>query len=160
MRKGQILKKLVPKWKKLELNKKSRLNHAKKPDPSISYGLKVKDKTIRVLLDSGSSGDLLFVKKGSIKYFSVVKRAVPQSWGISNHNFNTDKVGDVEISLVEYSASKKVHFQPDILEYDPGGQLPIYDLILGKQTLHNLGVVLDFKGKTIQIDKILLQGVQ
>jgi hypothetical protein len=35
-----------------------------------------------------------------------------------------------------------------------GGEL--YDLIIGKQTLHAVGVVLDFKEKTIQIDKILL----
>ena len=32
----------------------------------------------------------------------------------------------------------------------------MFDLILGKATLHELGVVLDFKEKTIQIDKILL----
>jgi hypothetical protein len=32
----------------------------------------------------------------------------------------------------------------------------MYDLIIGKQTLHALGVVLDYKEKTIQIDKILL----
>jgi hypothetical protein len=32
----------------------------------------------------------------------------------------------------------------------------MYDLIIGKQTLHDQGVVLDFKEKTIQIDKILL----
>jgi hypothetical protein len=31
----------------------------------------------------------------------------------------------------------------------------MYDLRIGKQTLHDLGVVLDFKEKTIQIDKIL-----
>jgi hypothetical protein len=38
------------------------------PDPSISSGLKVKNKMIKVLLDSGSSGDLLFMKKGSSKH--------------------------------------------------------------------------------------------
>jgi hypothetical protein len=32
----------------------------------------------------------------------------------------------------------------------------MYDLIIGKQTMHNLGVVLDFQEKTIKIDKILL----
>ncbi len=47
---------------------------------------KVKNKTIRVLLASGSSGsgDLFFVKKGSIKHISIVKQAVPQLWGTSN----------------------------------------------------------------------------
>ncbi len=32
----------------------------------------------------------------------------------------------------------------------------MYGLIIGKQTLHDLGVVLDFQEKTIRIDKILL----
>jgi hypothetical protein len=32
----------------------------------------------------------------------------------------------------------------------------MYDLIIGKQTMHNLGVKLDFLEKTITIDKILL----
>ncbi len=73
---------------------------AETPDPSISSGLKHKNKTIRVLLDSGSSGDLLFIKKGSSKRISVLKRVVPQSWGTSNGTFVTDRVGDIKISFV------------------------------------------------------------
>jgi hypothetical protein len=115
-----------------------------------------KNKTIRVLLNSGSSGDLLFLKKGSSKRISIVKRVVPQSWGTSNGTFSTDKVGDIEVSFVEYSASKKVCLQPDIVEYSPGKQAPMYDLIIGKRTMHNLEVKLDFQEKTITIDKILL----
>ncbi len=111
----------------------------------------VKNKTIRVLLDSGS-----FMKKGSSKRISIVKRVIPQSWGTSNGNFITDKVGDIEILFVEYSASKKVRLQPDNVEYSPGDQAPMYDLIIGEQTMHNLGVKLDFQEKTITIDKILL----
>jgi hypothetical protein len=65
-------------------------------------------------------------------------------------------VGDSEISFVEHSASKKVCLQPDIVEYSPGDQAPMYDLIIGKQTMHDLGVVLDFQEKTIKIDKIIL----
>jgi hypothetical protein len=126
------------------------------PDPSVSSGQYVKNKTIRVLLDSGSSGHLLFMKKGSSKRIFVVKRVVPQSWGTSNGTFITDKVGNIEISFVDYSASKKVRLQPDIVEYSPGDQAPMYDLIIGKQTMHNLGVKLDFQEKTITIDEILL----
>jgi hypothetical protein len=58
--------------------------------------------------------------------------------------------------LRDYSDSKRVHLKPDIVEYARNGALPEYDLILGKQTLHDLGVVLDFKEKTITIDEILL----
>ncbi len=67
-------KKLAPKLKKLELNCNNLMLNSKNtcsdcavvPDPSVSSGLYVKNKTIRVLLDSGSSGDLLFVKKGPV----------------------------------------------------------------------------------------------
>jgi hypothetical protein len=163
-RKGQIPKKLASKSKKLELNctnlklnsKKICSDCTKTPDPSVSSGLYVKNKTIRVLLDSGSSGDLLFMKKGSSKRISVVKRVVLQSWGTSNGTIVTDRVGNIEISFVEYSASKKVRLQPDIVEYSPGDQAPMYDLIIGKQTMHDLGVKLDFQENTITIDKILL----
>jgi hypothetical protein len=96
------------------------------------------------------------MKKGSSKCISVVKRVVPQSWGTTNGTFVTDKVGDIEISFVEYSASKKVRLQPDIVEYSPGDQSPMYDLIIGKQTMHYLGVKLDFQERTITIDEILL----
>ncbi len=65
-------------------------------------------------------------------------------------------MGDIETSFVEYSSSKKVHLQPDIVEYSPGDQAPMYDLIIGEQTMHNLGVKSDFQEKTITIDKILL----
>jgi hypothetical protein len=65
-------------------------------------------------------------------------------------------MGNIEISFVEYSASKKVRLQPDIIEYIPGDQAPMYDLIMGKQTMHDLGVKLNFQEKTITIDEILL----
>jgi hypothetical protein len=84
-----------------------------------------------------------------------VKRDVPQLWGTSNSTFNTDKVDDIKISFVEYFASKNAQLQLNIVEYDQGEQLQMYDLIVGKQTLHNLGVVLDFKEKTLQMHKIL-----
>jgi hypothetical protein len=65
-------------------------------------------------------------------------------------------VGGVELSLLDCSASKKVHLRPDIVEYPKGGPKPLYDLIIGKKTLHNIGAVLDFIEKTITIDDILL----
>ena len=120
----------------------------------ISTSLKVKTKTIRVLLDTGSSGDLLFIQKGKID-IPIVKRAVPQLWNTSNGTFQTKKVGDIELSFLDYSISNRVQVTPDIVEYS-GNTPPMYDLILGKQSLHDLGVILDFKEKTITIDEILL----
>jgi hypothetical protein len=150
-------KKLELNCTNLKLNSKNTCSDcAKMPDPSNSSGLYVKNKTIRVLIDSGSSGDLLFMKKGSSKRISILKRVVPQSWGTSNDTFVTDRVGHIEISFVEYLASKRLCLQPDIVEYGPGDQAPMYDLMIGKQTMHNLGVKLDFQEKTITVEKILL----
>ncbi len=98
-------------------------------------------KTIRVLLDTGLSGDLLFFEKGSTTCIPVVRRAVSESWGTSNGTFQTKKVGKFKIFFVDYSDSKRVHLKPDIVKYACNGTPPAYDLILGKQTLHNLGVV-------------------
>jgi hypothetical protein len=91
------------------------------------------------------------MKKGSSQYISVAKQIFPQSWGTFLGTFITDTVGDIEMSFVEYLASKK-----DIVEYSPGDQALMYDLIINKQTMHNIEVVLDFQEKTIQIGKILL----
>ncbi len=65
-------------------------------------------------------------------------------------------MGKVELSFVNYSTSKKVHLHPDIVEYSKEGPKPLYDLIIGKQTLHDIGEVLDLKERTITIDDILL----
>ncbi len=148
------------KWlnlKEKDLNQPNKhLNGLSEPVSNVSKRLIVKHKTIRVLLDTGSSGDLLFIRKGYKKYIPTIKRAVPQSWGTSNGTFQTKKVGTIDISFMEYSTSKSVHLTPDIVEYEVGAPSPLYGLIIGKQTLHDIGAVLDFKEKTITIDSILL----
>ena len=85
-----------------------------------------------------------------------MKRVVPQSGGTSNGTFKTNKVGEITLSFVEY-LSKSVHLTPNIVEYEEAGvTAPLYDLIVGKQTLHDIVAELDFKEKTITIDGILL----
>ncbi len=125
--------KLGSKLKRLGLNQpRMHLEETQRP-------LLVKRKASRVLLDTGSSGDLLFLGKGSNRYIPIVNRADPESWSTSNGTFKTKKVGDVELSFVEYSSSKRVYLRLDIVEYPQGGTQPLYDLIIGKQTLHDLG---------------------
>jgi hypothetical protein len=77
-----------------------RLEEVQPPSKDASKTLLVKKKTIRVFLDTGLSGDPLFLEKGSNKYIPVVNRAVPESWSTSNGTFKTKKVGDVELSFV------------------------------------------------------------
>ncbi len=147
------------KWlnsKKKHLNRSIKhLKGLNEPLTDASKRLLVKQKTSRVLLNTGSSGDLLFIRKGTQKYIPTMKRAVPQSWGTSNGTFQTKRLGVIDTSFMEYSASKSVKLTPDIVEYEVGAQAPLYDLSIGKQTLHDIGAVLGFKEKTITIDSIL-----
>jgi hypothetical protein len=104
---------------------------------SRSHALIARKKAIRVLLDSGSSGDLLFAKKGAYQHMHVVKRITPRSWGNSNGTFITKQVGDIEIAFVDYSKSKRIQLRPDIVEYTLGESVPIYDLIYARKPCMN-----------------------
>jgi len=76
-------------------------------------------------------------------------------WYFKRHLSN-EKAGVIDISYTKYSASKLVKLTPDIVEYKVGAQAPVYNLIINKQILHDIGAVLDFRAKTITIDSILL----
>jgi hypothetical protein len=114
-------------------------------------------KLVRVLLDTGSDGDLLFHKKGTAKQFPYLTRQVPKSWRTSNGTFQTKGKGNLQLKFFQYSNSKKVKIQPDVVEYtEESGGRPMFDLILGTQTMDELGIILDFKHKMITIDEIEL----
>ena len=85
-----------------------------------------------------------------------VTRAIPQSWHTSHGIFRTEKRGECELSFVEYSLSKRVSIRPDIVEWDSKDTEPLFDLIIGTETMTHLGIILDFKSKMITIDDVKL----
>ena len=108
----------------------------------------------RVLLDSGSDGDILFVKRGARDNVPYTKRLVPQLWQTSMGVFKTEKLGEFDLTFPEYSGSKRLSLQPDIMEFDAGKFEPKFDLIIGTETMRELGIVLDFGRQMIMIDQI------
>ena len=86
------------------------------------------NKIIRVLLDSGSDGDLWFHQKGTPRHFSLLKRQMPKSWHTSGGNFCTKGQRKVKLNFQEYSSSKNYSLTPDVVEYDG---MPVFDLIIG-----------------------------
>ena len=63
----------------------------------------------------------------------------------------------MDITFFEYSNSKRYSVTPDIVEYDEKMMPePAFDLILGTNTMNELGIVLNLKEKTITIDEIIL----
>jgi hypothetical protein len=114
-------------------------------------------KKIKVLLDSGSDGDLYFLPKGKPKPFPYLTRQMPKSWHTSNGSFQTTGQGKIKIKFFEYSASKEYYLQPDVVEYKENSLTkPGFDLILGSNTLKELGIVLDFWTREITLDEMSL----
>ncbi len=114
-----------------------------------------KQKLVRVLLDSGSDGNLVFVDKDKPVLLPSLKRLVPQSWSTSNGMFQTKHKAEIGLNFFEYSDSKRYLAEPDIIEYDKNNKLQ-YDLILGVETMKKYGIILDFKDKLITIDEVNL----
>jgi hypothetical protein len=110
---------------------------------------------VRVLLDSGSDGDLVFVDKDKPMLLPSSKRLVPQLWNTSNGMFQTTKKAEIELNFFEYSDSKRYLAELDIVKYDKNNR-PQYDLILGVKTMKKYGIILDFKDKMITVDEVKL----
>jgi hypothetical protein len=115
-----------------------------------------KEKLIRIQLDSGSDGDLLFHQKGKPKHLLYLTRQVPCSWHTLNGVFHTKGRGKLLIRVFEYSISKEFLVEPNVFEYDQKMSKPVFDLIIGCNSMEKLGIVMNFKAKSITIDKIIL----
>jgi hypothetical protein len=114
-----------------------------------------KQKLVRVLLDSGSAGNLVFVDKDKPMLLSSSKRLVLQSWNTSNGMFQTKRKAEIKLNFFEYFDSKRYLAEPDIFEYDKSNR-PQYDLILSVKTMKEYGIILDFKDKMITVDEVKL----
>ncbi len=78
------------------------------------------------------------------------------SWHTSNGVFQTTGRGKANIKFFEYSKSKQFLAEPDIVEYDRKNGKPVFDTIIGCKSMKELGIVLNFKAKTITINQIIL----
>jgi hypothetical protein len=101
---------------------------------------------VRILLGSGSDGNLVFVDKNKPMLLPSLKKLVPQSWNTSNGMFQTKRKAEIKLNFFEYSDSKRYLAEPDIIKYEQNNK-PQYDLILGVKTMKKYGISLDFKDK-------------
>ncbi len=114
-----------------------------------------KQKLVRVLLDSGSDGNLVYVDKDKPMLLPSSKRLVTQLWNTLNGIFQTKLKAEIELIFFEYSDSKRYLAELDIVVYNRNNE-PQYDLILGVKTMKRYGIILDFKDKMIIVDEVKL----
>ncbi len=116
---------------------KQRVKHSARSCPSNAV--------IKILLVSGSDGDLMFHEKGTTMHFPYLTRQVPNSWHTSNGSFLTKERNKVSLKIFKYSNSMEFLVTPDVVGYDRNKMTkPVDDLILGCKTMKELGIVLDF----------------
>ena len=106
---------------------------------------------LRILFDSGSEGDPLFVRKKDLRPYESYETAFPTTWGTSSGRFKTGMMAKINLLLPEFSQSKIMSVEPDVKIMDDG-QTFSYDLIIGIGTLAQWGAVLDFRENTMTID--------
>jgi hypothetical protein len=114
-----------------------------------------KQRIVRVLLDSGSDSDLIFVSKDRPMLLPYSKRLVPQSSNTLNGIFQTWCKARLELNFFKYSDSKRFHVEPDVVKYNKDSK-PQYDLILGTETMKEFSIILNFRDKMMTIDEIIL----
>ena len=112
---------------------------------------------IKVLLSSESDGDLYFLPIRKDKHFPYLARQVPKSWRTSNGSFQTGGRAKIRVKFFEYLASREYAIQPDAVKYDENAMVkPGFALILGSNTMKELGSVQDFRTKENTPDEIAL----
>jgi hypothetical protein len=75
-----------------------------------------KKKLVRVLLDSGSDGELVFIDKDNTMLLPYSKRLVPQLWNTSKGVFHTKHKARVEHNFFDYSDIKRYYAEPDVVK--------------------------------------------
>jgi len=113
-------------------------------------------KVWKVLFDSGSDGDIAFIKKSEKASIEMQNRLHPQRWKTSNGIFETNKVGVINLTLPKFSTRKIMSVTPDIQFIEEGDPPPMYDLIIGLETLANWNAILNFHDLTLTIDHVEL----
>ncbi len=97
----------------------------------------------------------MFHEKGTPKSYPYLTRQTPKSWSTSNRIFHTKGKGSFQVNFFEYSNSKFVTLQPEIVEFESLDK-PAFDLIIGGNTMETMGIILNFVDKVITIDQIVL----
>jgi hypothetical protein len=72
-----------------------------------------------------------------------LKSLVPQSWNTLNGIFPSKRKARLKLNFFDYSDSKRYLSEPNVVEYEKNSK-PQYDLILGTETIKDLGIMLDF----------------
>jgi len=91
---------------------------------------------LRILFDSGSEGNLLFVRKTDSRPYESYELAFPTTWETSTGLFKTGKMARINLLWPEFSQSKIMSVEPDVKIMDDD-QMFSYDRAIGSYLGHS-----------------------
>ena len=65
-------------------------------------------------------------------------------------------MGKLDVTFSEFSSTRVASFKADIVSVTENEPPPIYYLIIGIESLANMGIILDFVGQKLTIDHVTL----
>jgi len=101
-----------------------------------------KVRTIKILLDSGASASI--VRKDVLHVRHKILKDKKNKWSTMAGTFNTTSVTEIMLKLPELNHSAEIYAKCHLTD-----NLLNYDLILGRDILHELGIIFNFENKTI-----------
>lgn len=122
--------------------------------PLTKMGLGLpKSRPLVLLLDSGADDDIIFLPDDELRGYDVTPLAHPNVWSTSNGKFETDEIAKLNFVLPEFSQSKVMSCTADVRRIKDKRSVQ-YDAIIGIKTLHEWGVLLNFRDRLLDIDGI------
>lgn len=106
---------------------------------------------LRILLDSGSDGDIAFLTRSDFLKYVAVQRSYPSTWNTSNGVFQTSDVAKMDLLFPEFSQSRIFSCTADV-KIISVNENPTYDLIIGIETLGRWRSLLDFCDRVVTLD--------
>ena len=99
-------------------------------------------RTIKILLDSGASASI--VRKDVLHVHHKILKDKKNKWSTMAGTFNTTFVTEIILKLPELNHSAEIYAKCHLTD-----KFLNYDLILGRDILHERGIIFNFENKTI-----------
>ena len=127
-------------------NKKQKLDDTKDKFVPILFGILIKNcrkrnKTLRILLDSGANESLIQASLVNQQQISETKKNV---WNTMAGKFATNTSAKIAIKLPELSNSAEFSLKAHVISTESN-----YDLIIGRDFLSQIGIILNFQDHVI-----------
>ena len=102
---------------------------------------KIRNKSVKILLDSGASANIVHNSYVRKENFTKEKQIV--NWSTVAGNFQTTRTAKLDLKLSELNSTANVTVKCHVTK-----QKSNYDLIIGRDTMSELGITLNFADNT------------